>query len=122
MPASDDEERLGYCASCREFHLLTRTEIPALDRYADVCQNCAGLGDEGLAWRLGGMIEDGKFGYEVPPDALHAPRKRLGRDRLAESLIMGDSSEDETAGFGPARLNPMRRLRVAWWRLRGWQD
>lgn len=124
---ADDAGSPGYCACCREFHLLTRVQIPALHWYADVCLYCAALGDRELAWRLGGLTEDGKFGYELPADPLRArqtpPPKRWRRNRrLAESLIMDETREDKAAGFDPLRMTPLRRLRVAWWRLRGWQD
>jgi hypothetical protein len=103
--------------------LLTRVEIPALHWYADVCEFCAALGDAELAWRLGGLTEDGKFGYELPPDPLYARRRRRGQNRrFAKSLIAGESSEGKATGFGPARLTPVRRLRVGWRRLRGWRD
>jgi hypothetical protein len=122
-PPSDDEQGPGYCACCHEFHLLTRVEIPALHWYADVCEFCAALGDAELAWRLGGLTEDGRFGYELPPDPLYARRRRRGQNqRFAKSLIVGESREGKAAGFGPARLTPLRRLRVGWRRLRGWRD
>lgn len=124
---TDDAGSPGYCACCREFHMLTRVQIPALHWYADVCQNCAALGDRELAWRLGGLTEDGKFGYELPPDPLRAqqrppPKRRRRSQRLAESLIMEEAHDDNATGFDLLRMTPLRRLRVAWWRLRGWQD
>lgn len=125
-PSADNEGSPGYCACCGKFLWLTRVQIPALHWYADVCNDCAALGEKELAWRLGGLTEDGKFGYELPPDpdALRVPPKpswrRRGRNlRLAESLTMGEVSRGTVAGFGPSRLTFLRRLRVAWWRMRG---
>jgi hypothetical protein len=125
-PPDEDEGRPGYCACCRQFHLLTRVEIPALHWYADVCEFCAALGEGELAWRLGGLNEDGRFGYELPPDPLHPPRRpplrRRGRNRrLATSLITGELRTGRAGGFGPSRLTPLRGLRLAWRRLRGWR-
>jgi hypothetical protein len=108
-----DEGEPGYCACCREFHLLRRVEIAQLSQPVDVCQYCAALGPAGLALRIAGLNEDGSFGYEDPlPAAL--PGKRWRRDRLAESCLVGDDG-----GFGPPRRTPAQRARIAWLRLRG---
>ena len=67
MPEIDGEP--GYCACCRDFHLLYRHRAKGLDQPADVCRECIALGDGELAWRLAGVTEDG-YGYDdcVPPD------------------------------------------------------
>jgi hypothetical protein len=108
-----DDGEPGYCACCREFHLLRRVEIPQLTQPVDVCQYCAALGSAGLALRIAGLNEDGSFGYEDPrPAAL--PGKRRRRDRLAESFLV-----DDDGGFGPPRRTIGQRGRIAWLRLRG---
>ena len=76
-PPADDEGRHGNCACCREFHLLSRVDIPALHWYADVCEFCAALGNGELAWQLGGLDEDGRFGYQLPLDPLRGPAEVL---------------------------------------------
>ena len=108
-----DDGEPGYCACCREFHLLRRVETPELPMPVDVCQYCAALGPATLAWRITGLNEDGSFGYQNAPPAA-PPGRRRRRDRLAEEFLV-----DDDGGFGPARRPIGQRARIAWLRLRG---
>jgi hypothetical protein len=119
MNMGDGDGEPGYCACCRQFHLLRRVEVPELPQPVDVCQYCEALGPQGLAWQIAGVNEDGTFGYEdAPPPA--APGRRSRRDRLAESLLFAeDDHGGGFDGFGPARRSIGQRARIAWLRLRG---
>jgi hypothetical protein len=95
----------GYCACCRQFHLLTLREIPPLDAPLPVCRECISLGDGEMAWRIS------KYEPGQPP---RRRRRSLRRDRrLAESLIIGDAG-----GFGKARREVRLRALIAWQRER----
>jgi hypothetical protein len=107
----------GYCACCRQFHLLRRVEVPELPLPVDVCQYCEGLGPKGLAWQIAGLNEDGTFGYQDAPPAVR-PRRRSRRDPLAESLFAAPD-DGGFEGFRPAHRSIGRRARIAWLRLRG---
>jgi hypothetical protein len=79
-----DDGEPGYCACCREFHLLRRAEIPELAQPVDVCQYCDALGPATLAWRIAGLNEGGSFGYEDAPPTVAPPRRTIGqRARIA---------------------------------------
>jgi hypothetical protein len=55
------------------------------------------------------------------PGAQMPQRRRARNQRLAESLITDEASDGDT-GFNPSHVTPARRLRIAWWRLRGRRD
>ena len=90
MSAGDEYFGDGYCDCCRQFHLLKHHEVPALDQAVSICRYCADLGDLEIAWRIGGICEDGSYGYEHAPDRLKRPGRRMRRDPLAEALMLDD--------------------------------
>jgi hypothetical protein len=112
----------GYCRCCRGYHLLARVEIPALSQPVDVCRFCEALGSAELAWRIGGVTENG-FGYETAATAPLTGRrwpggKRRDRARLAESLLLPDDDHGDS-GFRPPRRSLVQQARMAWRMLRG---
>jgi hypothetical protein len=79
----------GYCACCREFHLVALYSSELLAQPVLVCQYCAAQGEDNVIWRAAGVTQD------QDNEIVNAPyivTKISRRDReLAESFFRDEA-------------------------------